>query len=1798
MAMMKRYLLGSLVVLLAGLAACSPRKGAASPDTAFAAYVKAYTGGVVSDRASIQVELNQPVPLERQAGGLFSFSPAVPGDTRWLSPTRIAFVPEEGALRSGTVYDGSFAIGQVLDIKEPDLQQFRFSFKVAEKTAALAVEGIQIPAGQETATIRGSIRLSEEVPLDQVVLTPEPAAAVELSEGGTLLHFEIPGLERTDRDRTLTLRLAVAGFKAVEPVTVTIPGRTAFKVLSARLAEEDTPYVEVLFSAPLAPEAAAAGFIELDGALRAYTDIQDNTARIYFEGRQDGFVTLTVNRNVRSTEGTALDSDFQATFEAAPKKPAVEIPLQGNILPDKATLVVPFRAVNLAAVDLRVIRIYESNVLSFLQENDLDGSDGLRRSGRLVYSRPVRLDTDPTRDLHQWNDFSIDLGGLFKQEPGALYRIRLSFRQEYSLYGKDAAAQPLTPLSDGTPTEAENAVWDTPNAYYWENFFDWDHYDWEQRDNPDHPSYYMLSERFPVVNLMTSDLGLLAEYAGGDRLWVAATRIRNAKPAAGTRLEVYDYQLQRIATAETDGQGLADIAVDRRPFVLVGRSGASTSYLRIVDGQEKALSRFDVGGQVVDKGLKGFIYGERGVWRPGDTLHVTLLLSDKDRPLPEGHPATLELYTPEGQFHTRMVRTGQDGFYTFAIPTDPGDPTGLWNAYCKVGGTAFHKGLRIETIKPNRLKVNLDLGADRLAGGKRMPAELSAAWLTGPAAAGLKAHATLTLSQGAATFPGFAGYVFRNPAATFTRSEHALFQTRLDAGGKASVTLDLPAAADAPGLLNAFIVTSVEEDGGDESFTTTTLPYSPFSAYVGVKFPEGDYLETGRDHPVRVAVVDAAGKRVSGHPLEYRVFKLDWRWWWESRSSELDSYVNGNAAEPVLSGTLVSGAQDATFTLRADTWGRYLVFVRDRESGHASGKVLTLDSAEYQGRSDRRDPDALTMITFSTDKETYRTGEKATVYVPSARDGQALVSLENGSRVLSRAWVATAADRDTPYTFTVTPEMAPNFYVHITLLQPYGSVSNDLPLRLYGVRRVHVEHPDSHLQPVIQMAGTIAPEEPFTIKVSEKGGRPMTYTLAIVDEGLLDLTAFKTPAPWEAMYRTEALGVKTWDLFDQVVGAYSGRFAPMLSVGGDQDNLVSARKDNRFNPVVRFLGPFTLDKGTATHRLQLPMYVGSVRVMVVAGHGRAYGNAEKTVSVQAPLMVLSSLPRTVCTGESVTLPVNVFALEDGIKSAQVSVRTEGPLEIVGAASQSLPFAQTGDQVVRFALKASGEGTARVHVTATGGSHKATETVTLAVGNPNPETVTLRQAVLEAGASTSFEAGDGATLELAGFPAVDATALFRMMKDYPYNCSEQLAARGLALLHLRALLPSREAAEAEALIPGLIQQLYGRQASDGGFVYWPRSTRSDSWVSSMAGAFLTEAAAQGFTVQPGVRNAWLQYQKRISQAYRLAGSAAFSELDECYRLYTLALAGSPLAGQMNRLKAASDLGYRARWMLAAAYAVDGKPQFARELITAAGDTFEEYGSAGVTYGSSLRDKAIALNALALSDLLPQALPLARDIARRCNDGRCSTQEAAFVSMTMDALQRRSGNALLQAEVGGQAVKTPKSVHTMPVQGTVPVRNTSDATLYATLMQVSRLPAGTPVPARASDLKLSVAYTAEDGSPLSPASLRQGTGLTATVTVTNPTARDYTGLALREPVPSGWEIRNERLTGDGQGYDHQDIRDDRCDWFFDLPHGQTRRFSLRLRAAYEGSYILPAITCEAMYDPHVAANTASGTVRVTR
>ena len=882
------------------------------------------------------------------------------------------------------------------------------------------------------------------------------------------------------------------------------------------------------------------------------------------------------------------------------------------------------------------------------------------------------------------------------------------------------------------------------------------------------------------------------------------------------------------------------------------------------------------------------------------------------------------------------------------------------------------------------------------------------------------------------------------------------------------------------------------------------------------------------------------------------------------------------------------------------------------------------------------------MLAFSLDKDSYEIGETATAIIPAAAGGRALVSLENGSTVLQQQWLEVSDQGDTKLTFKITPEMAPNVYLHISLLQPHAQTVNDLPIRMYGIAPVFVTNRQTILQPQIKMPEVLRPETDFNVTVSEKSGKPMTYTLAIVDDGLLDLTNFKTPDPWNEFYAREALGIRTWDMYDDVLGASGGRYSSLFSTGGDASLKPADAKANRFKPVVKFIGPFYLAKGKQqTHTLKLPMYVGSVRAMVVAGQDGAYGNAEKTAFVRTPLMLLSTLPRVLSTQEEITVPVNVFAMENQVKNVTVSLEASGAgVQITGNRQQSLTFDQPGDQLAYFTLKTGSKtGKATIHLTASGNGQQTKETIEIEVRNPNP-VVTLRNSQwIEAGQEAelsytlagSSSANNQVQLEVSRIPSVDISRRFDFLYNYQHHCTEQLTSKALPLLFVSQFkaVDEQEAEKIKTNVQEAIRQIYARQLPNGGFVYWPGNAVADEWITSYTGMFLTLAQEKGYAVHPNVLNKWKRFQRAAAQNWRMPQEASNwqiwqSELQQAFRLYTLALAGAPEYGAMNRMKEQPGLSIQAKWRLAAAYALTGKMKPAGELVYNAETTVIPYSSMNLIYGSSDRDEAMILETLILMkrdrDALQQAKKVSQNLAQ---ENWFSTQSTAFALMAMGRLaEQLSGTLDFTWNWNGKqqpAVKSAKAVFekeiaTSPKSGTVSVKNKGKGALSVDLITRTQLLNDT-LPAIADNIRLDVKYTDMAGSPISVEDIRQGTDFMSAVTLSNISGTsDYSNLALTHIIPSGWEIYNERMIvpevsssstneanvpeSSAGKYTYKDIRDDRVLTYFDLRRGESKTFTVRLQATYAGNFILPAIQCEAMYDAAVQARTKAGRTTVSR
>ncbi len=1852
----RRWFLATFSLLLvAALPACdSSRKPKESEalrqDAVWSRYISARTAGLISKKAKLHVVFVNDVIREDMVGksaeSVIATDPPVEGKTTFTSTREIVLAPETG-LKPGQQYRVTVDPQGLLGIPEK-LQEYQFVVQVIKQQFEVNLAGLATnPANDREMVLRGSVVTADVEDADRLekMLTVgfmDKPLKIEWRHNVDGKHhdFSVGGIRRQDREETVHLAWdgSIIGVDAEGRRDVEVPARNVFKVTKVGVVQGNKPHVAVYFSDSLDARQDLKGLVRLSkGAYRSR--VESNALKIYPDKAIEGKVTVTLEPGIRNIKGERLRKRVEKVVSFASQKPQVRFVGKGVILPENKILSVPFEAVNVHSVQVTAFRVYENNIGQFLQTNKLGGNRELGRVGRYLWRRTIKL-SSPEPD--NWNRYSLDVTELLKAHPGGLFRLTLSTHRGNSLYpcSQEERAVPVakeSPLQNNEDLHVKEASsWDYAEDYYGVNN---DRSGWRDRGNPCKDAYYQFAAGVKdAQNFLASNIGILAKRDQRGNVLVVTTDLRTSKPMKGAKVSLMNFQDQPIGRASTDANGFAKTKPAGTPFYLVAENDGQKGYLKMSAGSALPVSHFDVGGEKVTAGIKGYIYGERGVWRPGDDIFLTFVLQDKDDAIPANHPVTMQLFSPKGRLIQSMTNSAPVGdFYAFRLNTPEDAPTGNWTVKARLGGSMFTKTLKIETVVPNRLKVELDFGKnEKLQSAVPLRGQLSAQWLNGATAADLDADVKVRLVPAGTRFDRFADFVFDDPAREFRGEPQVVFEGKLDGHGRASFEKELTPGSDAPGMLSAHFTLRVFEKSGAFSTSRRTIPFSPYEHYVGIKLPKGDeargMLLTDTVHTVELASLSANGKAVSLKNIQVSLYKVNWKWWWDKSGESLAQYASASHRSVVKQERVstVNGKGVWRFEIKYPSWGRYLVRACDLDGKHCTGKVFYIDWPGWAGRAQEQGGPGANVLSFFSDKQRYRVGEVAKIRLPEATQGRALVTIENGSTILEQRWIEFAKD-EARFEVPIKKTMSPNAYVSVTLIQPHEGKKNDRPIRLYGVIPLVVDDPETRLQPVLKAADEWAPESSVSIDVSEAKGREMTYTVAVVDEGLLGLTSFKTPDLHGHFYTKEALGITTWDLFDEVAGAYGGELERLLALGGGGSAEQEEAKEDkrRFPPVVKFLGPFKLKaKEKNKHQLKLPQYVGAVRVMVVAGERGAYGSAEKSVYVRQPLTLLVTLPRVIGPGEDLTVPVSLFVMEAAIKHVTLQVETDEHFDVAGGDAVTVDFAKPGEKLSFLNLKVKPNlGKGRLRFTARSGRHHAKSEIYIDVRGPNPPTVRQQRKAIKPGETWEAQVvphglpnTNTVSLEVSAVPPLNLERRLNYLIRYPHGCVEQVTSAVFPQLYLPALvkLDAEKKKEIEKNVQAGVDRLRGFQVPSGAFAYWPGGfvgqatfDARNAWATNYVGHFLVEAEKVGYQVPAEMLADWMEYQKSTARAWT-AGSGS-SVLDQAYRLYTLALANQPEMGAMNRLRESADLTSVARWQLAAAYRLAGQVEAAEDLVKNDRFAFEEYVRPGFSFGSALRDKAIVMNSLVVLAHREKARSFADEISEGLSADRWhSTHAIAYALLAMAkyigagdvesfAFERRIGKG------GPQTVKPDAPIYTAELKGfplageTVAVRNTSERVLFASIVVKGTPKAGEEV-AASSGLDIDVAYTDLGGSGIDIGQLPQGTDFIARVTVANRTRVDLDNLALTHVVASGWEIHNPRFDDGDSGKktksDYQDIRDDRVYTYFGLKAGESKTFAALFNAAYLGKYYLPSVSVEAMYDASKTARTKGRWIEVVQ
>jgi uncharacterized protein YfaS (alpha-2-macroglobulin family) len=1828
-------LVASTLILTVVIGSCKGKKEISDGERlaqSTAELVSHITSGIISPSDEIFVRFVHPVVKDKQIGSeikksVFSFSPEIQGVLRWKDNQTLAFQSHQ-KLPFRRKYKGTLNLKNLFpSLKKQESIVFQFEVSGREISRLSGDFELRNNNDPKVVIYTGTIVFTESVAFSNVKSSVRllkegrilPLQWQELRTGFEFSFFS-PPIHRGDKAQNFLLQIHKKPLDLSDHIEkiFTLEPPQEFKLKEVDpLDQGKRPGLEIRFSDILDSRQDITGLVSVNPGVDI--TVKSIEKSIYVEGDfQFGQVYTLAVSGIRSKWGTYLSKGITTQVAFEDKKPEVVFLNNGVFLPSANQQKINFRTINVKNIRLNIKKVFESNLGQFLQTEQLKSQKqrnqdfnqyNINRVGITVVDRQLAVGEVKNRWLNQ----QLDLKKILKSEEKGLFLITLSFKKSDMLYS-------------GLTKE---------NRYY---------YGTEYYSNPNSSGYLWRHGRVYKA-LVLSDIGLTYKRGTGTHL-VLATNILDSNPIKNVKISLKTFQNQLLATKFTDSDGQVLFSdIEEKVFYVEAEKGEQRSFIHPAE-MAWNLSSFDIGGELLPPDeVRAFVYTERGVYRPGDPINLSLIARNQENTFPENHPVTLKIYNPKNQLmFNKTAKISKDGFNSFLFQGKEEDLTGNWKAKFLVGSKTFFHPLKIETVVPYRLKVNLEPDKSILnPEDTQLGLDLESKYLFGNPASFLAAEVGVTLRHREMRFPRFPGFDFSNEAMGFKSMITNIFQGKLDENGQTRIIWTLPPLKDVPSAISANVSAKVYEKGGRLTKNDLMVSINPYKYYVGIQKPvfRYGYGRVGDPIDINSILVNNNGQIVSGRTLNYSIYRNSRYWWWEYDSMDdfRIRYKKDTYTKLIKEGNIISKNVPVAIEFTPENSGEYFIEVKQGlQKGHVAGFFF---SAYYWGDSPVGDDSAGTIV-LKTDRKVYHPGDTAVVSFPSPDRGLIHMTVEKANKILNSTVQKCRAEvSETRVSIPITSEMLPNVYVSVSIMQPHDQTLNDRPLRMYGIIPLMVEDPLTKQNISINIPDELSSNQDFTVEIRTSDRKPTQFTVAIVDEGLLDLTRFESPDPWKYFFKKQRLGVKTYDLYSYIIGAHKGDIFKLFSIGGEMEAddrsgyQKESREKKRFKAVSMFQGPqMTDEQGYARLSFKMPNYIGSVRVMVASARNGCYGMAEKTVPVKTDLMVLPTLPRVIGPEDKFSVPVTVFALKPSVKKVVASISVQGPVEILGNEKQILNFKEPGDQDVSFRLKAfPAVGTAEITIMAVSGRLKTTQKTNIQIRSYSPRVYSSEIKECVPNEKVEF------IIPGRGIPGTNQVVISIMRKKklnlnhrlywlihYPYGCVEQTVSSVFPQLYLKEFInqQTEDTDMIDTHINEAINRLLRFQTASGGFSFWPGGNQVNIWGTNYAGHFLIEAKKRGYAIPENLLSGWIRFQKSMALTTR------DSLLERIYRLYGLALAGEAEIGAMNLVRENSfkEMTNTEKWILAATYFLAGNREVAKNIANSADVTVKEYPDPGISYGSFLRDKAIILEMTTLFADWNRADNLYEEVsAEISSDAWYSTQTLGYALLALGKyIDANRGDFREEKPLMKGYIKLPGKkkidfqTETLKYSLSVSDGYGKSAEIFIdketnlkrvfVVLEWNGIPLKPDIDDIEKNLWLSVEWMNEDGQSIDPASIKQGTAFWAHFRVgpVEYRQRRLKEMALVQILPSGWEIENTRLQKEDlpqwmNGWvlnreDYVDIRDDRIMWFFDLPWNQKYcDFAVKLMAVTIGDFELPPTLFEAMYNKDFRAVKKGGKIRVS-
>jgi len=1555
--------------------------------------------------------------------------------------------------------------------------------------------------------------------------------------------------------------------------------------------ESATPQLCLTFSGALDPETDYSAYVDVNEPVAL--DVDGSQLCIgglnYGQSRE-----LTLRAGLPGASGETLEADVSTTLSFDDRPAHVGFSGAGIILPRIESDGLGVETVNVDAVEVRIQRVTD-RALAFKEL-----TDGF------------------TAAAGEWTWTSE------REEPAELgvevYRGRMDTDGP-----SNAAVTTVIPV-------AETLGRLQPGAYYVE-LFDAAALDREDREPGARAARW----------LIVTDLAFTA-YRGETGIETIIRSLQTARPMAGVEVQLIARSNEILATRTTGADG----RVRFPEALLAGETGDAprllTAYgpsgdFALLDLQRAPVDLTDapIDGRAPVGAADAFVYLDRGIYRPGETVEASALLRGPAGAALTNRAGALIVYHPNGlEFaRHRFEAAPQAGGISHSFDLPHGAARGGWRVAAELDGigTVGGESFQVEDFVPQRVELTLDADTETAmtAGDTRM-IEARARFLYGAPGAGLAMEGTARIQRDASPFEGYDDYGFGLHDEQFGEELIDLPRVSADGSGEAQIPLAVGRRGSQSSYpLRVRAVVRVQEPGGRAVADDVILPYRPREVYAGLAADFSGRAE--RDAPAAFSAValDAAGDPVSGR-FGWRLVRNDTDYDWYRTSGGEWRWRRTETVVPITEGVLnLDGSGPARIETPPLDWGDYDLILADGEGQDLASRGFWVG---WGGTTEDGEA-APDQVRVAGPEAPVAVGEEAVVTVQAPYAGLADVVVATDRVLILRQ--ITLTEEGAEIRLPVTRDWGQGAYVMVTVHTPRDPVDQPLPRRAVGVTYVPINIDDRTIQLELDAPELTQPNQTVQIPVSVEGAVEGVFmTLAAVDEGVLLLTRHQSPDPVDFIFGKERLGVDLLDDYGRVLDPNLGAAAAMRS-GGDQIggaglSVVPTRT------VALFTGPVALDaQGRGTLNLELPDFNGELRLMAVAWSDRGLGSATQPMTVRDPVAAELILPRFLAPGDEAFATASLDNVDgpDGVYRAEISA--EGPLTVdTGPVEGPLSPGERQDGPV--ALTAGGEGIGELTLTVAGPEgFTASSSYPIQVRSPFLPETRVRSLILQPDESyqppqdllAGYTSGSGlAQISVAPTP-IDAAALYQSLSRYPYSCSEQLVSRVTPLLyagHLAALTAGSGPDGAAAEVRAALETILGRQGQDGAFGLWRMGDGDASpWLGAYTTDFVSRAAQAGYPVPPAALERALAALQPVSQG-ELWRSGYGGEVGDprwtedtmerlqdrsaAYALYVLARNGQ---ADRSRLRYMHDERLTriesplARAHIGAALASLGDEARSISAFEAAVEALG-YENDGDWYQTPRRDLAGVLALAAEAGHLEIVESLSPRIARDMPEpSRLTPQEKAWLILAANAL---AGDAeTLSVSYDGEIGRRAVTLDDASLDEAGAFENTGDTPLFLTVL-TRGAPDGPPPPA-AETLRLEKRITDTAGRPIN-AAVRQGDRLVIALTVL-PERAALASYVLADLLPAGFEIEavlNPEDAGEAGPYaflgelarpDIAEARDDRFVAAFEarrMPNGAPVRLAYLVRAVTPGDFALPGAVAEDMYKPEVFARTGSGRIRVER